>query len=185
MVKKIFSVLIFLFLGVNITFGSGGSMEASIVKCNRCTCPESSLKGYKDYIDRLQVERAIIYNALNLSDEQIQIYEQMMSESVPCFEQDYNKLVKECHKLNAMQTAKAGECDILRQKRVVQKLKNSLEKSFDKSTKPFRKCLTMQQRAKYGMIKKLAHDDVKKASHKKDYYKANPQMRPFGNEICH
>ncbi len=183
MVKKIFFAVVFLGLSINLSLASD-SIQEGFVKCNRYTCSES-LKSYKEYIDWLQAERAIVYNALNLSDEQIQIYEQMMSESVPCFEQDYNKLVKECHKLNAMQTAKAGECDILRQKRVVQKLKNSLEKSFDKSTKPFRKCLTMQQRAKYGMIKKLAHDDVKKASHKKDYYKANPQMRPFGNEICH
>ncbi len=182
MVRKIFFTLIIFCVSSNLSFASG-AMQEGIIKCNRYSCPEE-IKSYREYIDWIQAERAIVYNALNLSDEQIEIYEQMMKESVPCYENEYNKLLKECYKLKAMQTAKANECDILRQKRVVQRLKNSLEKSFEKSTKSFRKCLTMQQRAKYSMIKKLAHDDVKKASHKKDYYKKNPQMRPFGNPDC-
>ena len=33
----------------------------------------------------------------------------------------------------------------------------------------------------YAMIKKLEKNDFKEAAHQKDYYKSNPQMRPFGN----
>ena len=183
MVKILSMVLIFMMVFAGKSALAIENIHGAVVKCNRFTHPESVMS-YGEYIEKLQKERAIIYNALNLSDEQIQIYEDMMSESVPCYENRFNNLMKECYKLKAMQDANANECDILRQRRVVKNLKNNLEKSFNKDTNTFKKCLNSQQRAKYSMIKKLAHDDIKKASHKKDYYKSNPQMLPFGNPDC-
>ncbi|MBQ8668883.1 hypothetical protein IJ472_03805 [bacterium] len=48
--------------------------------------------------------------------------------------------------------------------------------------KQFKKCLTSDQRIKYNMIKKLEKNEYKKSKKKKkDYYKSNPQMMPFGN----
>lgn len=183
MLRILSIIFIFIMLFAGKSVNAGENIQGAVVKCNRYTHPEY-VKTYKEYIDKLQKERAVIYNALNLSDEQVQIYEDMISENAPCYESRFNNLMKECYKLRAMQEAKANECDILRQKRVVKNLKNNLEKSFNKDTKSFKKCLNSQQRAKYSMIKKLAHDDIKKASHKKDYYKSNPQMLPFGNPDC-
>ena len=47
--------------------------------------------------------------------------------------------------------------------------------------KTFKKCLTYDQKVKYNTIKKLEKKEQKNSKKKKDYYKSNPQMRPFGN----
>lgn len=180
--KRIVAGIIY-FLFLSILSCSAQDFEG-IVKCNRCESNDSVMS-YGEYIRRLQYERAVVYNALNLSDEQIQIYEDMIATQAPYYERAFKELLKEDAKLKALKTSKAGECEVLKQRRVVKKLKNNLEKQFDRNTKSFKKCLNSQQRAKYSMIKKLQHDDIKKAAHKKDYYKANPQLSRFGNpEPC-
>jgi len=165
----------------NTTQASCPLKKEAEIKCNRYSdCPNSAMD-YKRYMNRLQSERQTVYNALNLSDEQIQMHEQMMEEKAPFYEQKFNELVKESYKLKSLECASAPDNEINCQKRLVKKIKDSIEKSLDKDNKAFRKCLTQQQRAKYSMIKKLERDDYKKAAHQKDYYKSNPQMRCFGN----
>lgn len=168
MLKMILIIIVSGYFFINPVFASDCSPQQTI--------------NYQEYVKALRDERATAYNALNLSDEQIKMYEDMIAENAPCYENDFRELVRECYRLKAMEEAKSSSCDIYHQRRVVKQLRKKLEKSFDKDTKAFKKCLTYQQRAKYSMIKKLERDDFKKASRKKkDYYKANPQMARFGN----
>lgn len=60
-------------------------------------------------------------------------------------------------------------------------LKKDIKNLQKQETKEFKKCLNHDQRSKYSMIKKLERKARKNSLHKKNYYKSNPQMRPFGN----
>lgn len=136
---------------------------------------------YKKYIKHIQQDRATVYNALNLSDEQIQKREDLMNENNPIYEQKFDCLMKESFKLQAIENAGATDKEINAQKKVISSIKKSIERTLSKENKAFRKCLNGQQKAKYSMIKKLERQDYKKDLKQKDYYKSNPQMRPFGN----
>ena len=81
----------------------------------------------------------------------------------------------------------ADECKInshLYKKSIINNVLNLSEEQLklqDCNCENFRKLLTRDQRIKYDMINKLQKDDRKKSIKKKNFYKSNPQMRPFGN----
>lgn len=129
----------------------------------------------------MQHERATIYNALNLTDEQIQKREELLRENNPIFEQKFDLLLKESFKLRALEEGNAPEREIACQKRVVKNIKKDIDKLFSCENKEFQKCLTRLQRSKFKEIQRLEKRDYKREAHQKDYYKSNPQMRPFGN----
>lgn len=148
--------------------------------CTEPECPQAVMR-YKRFITAVQRERATIYNALNLTDEQIQKREEIMKENDPIYEQKFDCLIKESFKLKALKSANASEREIYKQRQVVKDIKKDIEKLLDCENKTFQKSLTRLQRSKYKEIKKLECHDFKRAAHQKDYYKSNPQMRPFGN----
>ena len=140
-------------------------LNTTIESSKSVNYPREATK-YKKYIKHIQQDRATVYNALNLSDEQIQKREDLMNESF---------------RLQAIENAGATDKEINAQKKVISSIKKSIERTLSKENKAFRKCLNGQQKAKYSMIKKLERQDYKKDLKQKDYYKSNPQMRPFGN----
>lgn len=142
--------------------------------------PQEALK-YKKYIQHLEQERATVYNALNLTDEQIQIKENLIKENAPLYEQKFDSLIKESFKLKALRCANASEKELLQQRKVIKKIKKDIEDLLEKENKSFSKSLTRQQKSKYSMIKRLERLDYKRDAKRKDYYKSNPQMVPFGN----
>lgn len=142
--------------------------------------PKEALE-YKRFINKMQNESAVIYNALNLTDEQVQIREDLIKEDTPIYEQKFEVLMKESFKLKALEEANASETEIVKQKRIVNKAKKDIEKFFNKENRKFQKSLTSLQRAKFREIQHLEKHDFKKEARQKDYYKSNPQMRPFGN----
>ncbi len=142
--------------------------------------PQEALR-YKKYIMQLQMDRATVYNALNLTDEQIQLKEKLVNENAPIYEEKFDQLIKESLKLKVLEEANASSSDIKSQKKVIKKIKKEIEKIVEKENKTFTKSLTSLQRTKYNLIKKLEKNDYKQAEHRKDYYKSNPQMRPFGD----
>lgn len=157
-----------------------------------CTCQKGCVRGfeygapqaairYKGYIMRVQHDRATVYNALNLTDDQIKLREDIIKENNPLYEQKFDELIKESFKLKALKSAGASETELNRQRRVVKCIKKDIQCLIDQENKVFKKSLTREQRSKYAMIKKLERKDFKNACHQKDYYKANPQMRLFGN----
>lgn len=144
------------------------------------TYPQEAMR-YKKYVMQKQMERATVYNALNLTDEQIQLKECLIQENSPLYEQKFDELMKASCKLQALEDANASAAEINSQKRIIKKTKKDIEKIVKKENKTFKKSLTSLQRSKYNMIKKLEKNDYKEAQHRKDYYKSNPQLRPFGD----
>ncbi len=137
------------------------------------------------FIRRIEYNRSTVYNALNLSDEQISVREEMLKENTPLFEEKYKCLLNENCRLKALKEGCAEPYEILKQKRIVKCIENDILKLQEKENKEFEKCLTRDQRSKHKMIKKLEHDDAKKECRKRNLYKDNPQMRAFGNpETC-
>ena len=133
------------------------------------------------YAHHVQKNRATVYNALNLSDDQIKLREDLLKENSPIYNRKFKELNKESHKLKALKGAGASDKEIARQKKVVKNTKKDIKKLMNEENKIFKKSLTREQRSKYSMIKKLEEKDYKNASHKKDYYKSNPKMVPFGD----
>lgn len=157
------------------------SKSGTITESNKSVNYAKESANYKKYIKHIQQDRATVYNALNLSDEQIQKREDLMKENNPIYEQKFDCLMKESFKLQAIENAGASEREINSQKKVISSIKKDIENTLNKENKTFRKCLNGQQKAKYSMIKKLERRDYKRDLKQKDYYKSNPQMRPFGN----
>lgn len=136
---------------------------------------------YQSYVHHIQKERATVYNALNLTDDQIKLREDLLKENTPIYNRKFNELTKESYKVKALKGAGASDKEIARQKKVVKNTKKEIEKLLNEENKIFKKSLTREQRSKYSMIKKLEEKDYKEAAHKKDYYKSNPKMVPFGD----
>ncbi len=136
---------------------------------------------YGNYVHRVQRDRATVYNALNLTDDQIKLREDMVRENTPIYNKKFAELTKESYKVKALKAAGASDKEIARQKKVVKNTKKDIDKLLKEENKQYKKSLTREQRSKYSMIKKLEEKDYKEAAHQKDYYKSNPQMRPFGD----
>ena len=81
----------------------------------------------------------------------------------------------------ALKGAGASDKEIARQKKVVKNTKKDIENLLKEENKLYKKSLTREQRSKYNMIKKLEEKDYKEAANKKDYYKSNTKMVPFGD----
>lgn len=180
--------LLFIFLclvvgvsSVNAQCACSGAKMSVQKTCDKSSNAPQEAQLYKKYIKHVQQDRASVYNALNLSDAQIQKREDLMQEYNPLYEQKFDCLLKESFKLQAMQSSNAPETELASQRRVIKNIKKDIKKTLNKETKCFRKSLNGQQKAKYSMIKKLERRDFKRDLHQKDYYKSNPQMRPFGN----
>lgn len=138
-------------------------------------------KRYQDYVRKIQNERATVYNALNLSDEQIKMREDILKENSHLYDKKFDELSKESFKLDALKNAGASSQEISRQKKVIDGINKDIENLLNQENKLYKKCLTREQRSKYSMIKKLEKNEYKQTSHQKDYYKSNPKMVPFGN----
>ncbi len=136
---------------------------------------------YKGYVHRVQRDRATVYNALNLTDDQVKLREDMVRENSPIYNRKFKQLTKESYKVKALKAAGASDKEIARQKKVVKNTKKDIDKLLREENKQYKKSLTREQRSKYSMIKKLEEKDYKEAAHQKDYYKSNPKMVPFGD----
>ncbi len=173
--KKLSAIFFILLLGATVTCAKC-PIEKDFVKIDN-----SGSFCYKTYIIRIQQERAIFYNALNLSDEQIQKREEFLQVNSAIYEQKFQELKKESLKLKALKSVGASERDIFCQKNAVRKVKNEIDNLLHEENKAFKKCLTRDQRAKSSMINKLVRLECKRKLHCKNYYKSNPQMKHFGN----
>lgn len=173
MLKKILLVGLLIYLTAGISFA----------KCSRKTEIVNAQEAmrYKKFVEYVQQERAVIYNALNLTEEQVQFREFLLLQNNPLYKEKLNEFVKQSYKLQALKKIDACEFEIFKQKRVVQKIRNEIEKLLNEENKCFKKVLNHEQNSKYSMIRKLERRDFRRALHQKDYYKSNPEMRPFGD----
>ena len=175
MLREIFLIIFCIFLTCSEVFAGICSLSNSGIECSQVA------KKYKIYMNRIQNERAVVSNAINLTEEQVRKREEMICKNNPLYEKKFEELLKESYKIKALRCACASECEIFQQKRVVNRIKREINSIVDEENRAFKKCLTRNQRAKFSMIKKLERQDIKALSHQKNYYKSNPQMRYFGN----
>lgn len=189
MKKKLLLIGICTIFSITAGFAQNCSQNSCPISSNKPSCPVTkakidcpqTAKQYKSYINKIKRERATVYNALNLTDEQIKSTEELVKENTSVYEEKFDRLMKESFRLKALKEANATRKEISKQEKTVHNIKNEIEDTLEKETKEFKKCLTREQRSKYSMIRKLERKDYKESFHKKDLYKKNPHMRPFGN----
>ena len=151
-------------------------------KCEKAyELDKNNPKNFENYIRRIQRQRATLYNALDLSDEQIKTNEDMIKENAPKYEKLFEELNKETLKLKALKEANSSEKEILAQKKTVKNIQKNIETLLNSENKNLKKTLTHEQCSKYSIIRKLSRNDYKKSLHPKNLYKSNPKMTPFGN----
>ena len=146
--------------------------------CN-CNCT-NNLTTYKEYLEAIINDKAVIFNALNLSDCQREKFEQITQKNTPLYKQKLSELIKEGYKYKAQQCADFGIYSLLNQKINIYKIKHSISHISAKEDRKLIKILNRSQRSKYRNIKHLERHDLHKEYHPKDYYKSNPQMPCFG-----
>lgn len=169
--KQFFIFLIILILSTCpvVSFGQNQTVQtASIIQ-------------YKKVLLKEKRQQVLIYNALNLTQEQIDKKECLQNETNQILEQKFDELINQTYKLNELQEANCDKNDILKQKKVVNNIKKDIECINKNEDKKFKKFLTRDQKSKYALIKKLENRDQKKENSKTDYYKSNPGLQPFGN----
>ena len=113
--------------------------------------------------------RATMYNALNLTNEQTKIREENLNKNAKILDEKYAKLKK----------GNVCNSEILEQKKVIKNIKKDISKLLSEEDKEFKKCLTNEQKTKYKTIQKLQKHDLKKEINREKIYKANPQMEEF------
>ena len=156
-----------------------------IAWANTCDC---SLITHKDYVlkyyNYLCIEsrnRAVIYNALNLSEIQINILEDITQKYLPIYQSHFKMLLRESKKLDSLEKSNVSRWNIYCQKRVLDRYYKILSSLYKQENNEFLKCLTKEQCKKYKEIKKLEYHDLKMSCKLKDYYKSNPKMKAFGD----
>ena len=137
---------------------------------------------FQNYVVNRQANQSVIFNALNLSDEQRKQFLKITKQDDIIYKKEFENLLKESYQLENLQTKKVFYGDILKQKKNIKLYVKQIRKIAKQEDKELRKILTREQRSKYSMIKKLERHDLKQEIHSFDYYKKNPQLTRFGDE---
>ena len=152
------------------TMGTGAMESDTLV---------SSVIQYKQSVMQEKRQRVTIYNALNLTQEQIEKKESLLTDNDCLLQEKFDDLFNQTYRMNTLKDSNATESEITAQKKVINCIKKDIKTITQKEDKQFKKILTRDQRAKYSMIKHLERLDEKREN--KDYYKSNPGLVPFGN----
>ena len=118
-IKKILSGLCVFLMLISLS-PSTGAIELYKACCNKSDieAPQDALM-YKQHMLRLQRERAVVYNALDLTDEQIKTKEDCMALNAQVYETKFNELIKESYTLKALTLANLDSSEINQQKKTV------------------------------------------------------------------
>ena len=135
---------------------------------------------YKQYLEAIINDKAVIFNALNLSDCQREQFEKITQKNTPLYKQKLEELIKEGYKFKAQQCADFDIYSKAKQRINLYKIKHDISHISAKEDRKLIKILNRSQRSKYRNIKHLERHDLNKEYHPKDYYKSNPQMPCFG-----
>ena len=137
------------------------------------------LEQCKNYV--LQKERfnVIYYNALQMTPEQIDKYEDITESDKNSYKEILSQITHEVQKYQTMKECNFSYLELKNQRQLIKKLYRQIKKASHKEDKLLKKILTREQRSTYNMIKHLERHDLKKNS--KNYYKLNPKMSVFGN----
>ena len=132
-------------------------------------------------VDKIKAERNTIYNALNLTPEQIQKKDSIEKKRYEALEPELKKLCLSRKNLKDMETTKSTDVKTIKNaQKEVNEARRDIKSLSNKYDKEFKKILTSEQKAKYNMIRKLKRADLKKLEQKNSH---KPDLRPFGVPI--
>ena len=135
-------------------------------------------------VQKIAIQRSTIYNALNLTPEQIKqvkhIDECRYKELEPelrnlCIlrkKLDLLNKQESCNKQQIKTTEKELDCT-----------KKQIKSISNKYDKEFKKLLTSDQKSKYSMVRKLKRSDLKKVEKIHKNGQKTPDLKPFGDKI--
>lgn len=132
-------------------------------------------------VDKIKAERNTIYNALNLTSEQIQKKDSIEKKRYEALEPELKKLCLSRKKLKELETTKSADVKTIKHaQKEVNEARRDIKSLSNKYDREFKKILTSEQKAKYNMIRKLKRADLRKLEHKNSH---KPDLRPFGVPI--
>lgn len=139
----------------------------------------TSVKG--DYsvqlIDKIKIERNTIYNALNLTSEQIKQKDATEEKRYAELEPVLRKYCL-CHKkLNEIKKSK-NDKEIKTVEKELDSLKKDIKNISNKYDKSLKKILTSDQKSKYDMVRKLKRAEIK--NNNKSVSTKKTTLKPFG-----
>ena len=179
--KKILILLICVFV---ITVPSFAKNPQNISKCGTCSLTKSDDIGlYKSYAEQIRKDRAVVSNALQLSEEQAKCLFDINQETNKILDEQFQTLYGENLKLKSLKSNLADSKEIRKQEKAINKAKQNINKTIEDENKKIKKILNGEQKAKLRMIQKLQKKSVKSSKKQKNYYKSNPKMRPFAPHI--
>lgn len=106
-----------LLVGTNVAFAESCPIKKTNVLVKRVQLSKGGFTLQK-YMKTIQQERATVYNALNLTDEQIKLRENMINENSSLYDAKFNELIKESYKVKALKQAGATDREIANQKKL-------------------------------------------------------------------
>jgi Spy/CpxP family protein refolding chaperone len=131
-------------------------------------------------IEKIKNERNTIYNALNLTNEQIIKKDEIESRRYKDLEPEIQKLCLYRQKLKDISKNNSNEKATVKSvQKDLETAKKSIKNISNKYDKEFRKILNSEQKSKYSMIRKLKRADLKKLDKKQK----ETSLRPFGVPI--
>ena len=134
----------------------------------------------QNYIQNHIFYRAVIYNALNFSQEQTQIFKNSLAQNSMFYKEKAIDIVEECKYLKILEDSNATKKEIKTQKQIIKNNIKEINKRIKTERKELKYSMTRNQRIKYKLITKLEKNDVNKECRIKNYHKSNPELLPFG-----
>lgn len=178
--KKLFALFICILLASTTAIAK---CEKTAVKCASCEVEKAQNCSTRAYAEQIKKERATVYNALQLSDEQSAKYTDITLKANKELDEKYGLLDVANLELMILKSGETNSDAIKAQEKKIKQIKKDIKNIVENEEKELRKMLNHEQRVKLRMIKKLKRKDIKKLKHKKNYYKRNPKMREFAPHI--
>ncbi|CCY23920.1 unknown [Brachyspira sp. CAG:484] len=132
---------------------------------------------------RIKKQREILYNALNLTQEQVKCKNEIEKKRYAELEPALEKLCIEDKKLKDLKKRCASKKTIRQQEKALNCARKNIQTISEKYDKELYKILTHDQRTKYSMIRKLKKDDLKKYRKIQEKGRKPSDLRPFGEKI--
>lgn len=183
-IRNIFFIILFVFC-INSVFAKSPedyiSYEEFIKEYMSVPMEDNCLKDYKKFI---QYRREIIYNSLDLTQEQIQDFENSVQKSDDIVAQKIQEYIHNAYEIKLLKCSNALRSDINGKKKALKYIKEQIKDIHKYQVKEFQHILNSQQKSKYSMIKKLERADINNVIEPIDYHKKNIRLPYFGCPVC-
>lgn len=134
-------------------------------------------------IDRIKKQRDTIYNALNLTQEQVKCKNEIEKNRYIELEPALQKLCLEIKQLKDLKARCADKKTICEHEKKLNCTRKEIQHISAKYDKQFMAILTNDQRSKYSMIRKLKRNDLKKLRKIQEKGRKPSDLRPFGEKV--